>query len=39
MRKEISPKKEIGKISITDIELKIPKDTSLNLEKYNSLIL
>ena len=36
--KEISPKKEIGKISITDIELKI-KDTSLNLEKYNSLIL
>lgn len=37
--KEISPEKKIGKISIFDIELKIPKDTSLNLEKYNSLVL
>jgi len=36
--KEISPNKEIGKISTNEINFKIPKDTSLNCEKYRLLI-
>ncbi len=35
--KEIDPIKEIKKISIENLDLKLPKDTSLNLERYNHL--
>jgi dTDP-4-dehydrorhamnose reductase len=35
--KEISPEKEIKKISIKNLSLKLPKDTSLNLSRYNQL--
>lgn len=36
--REISPDKEIGKISTDEINFKIPKDTSLNCKKYDQLV-
>lgn len=35
--KSLNSEKEIGNLSINDVSFKVPKDTSLNREKYNKL--
>ena len=35
--KSLSPEKDLGELSITEVNFKAPKDTSLSCEKYNKL--
>lgn len=37
--KKVSPNKIIGKLSIKDVPFKVPKDTSLNCNKQNKLLI
>jgi len=36
--KSLDAAKEIGKLSVNDVSFTVPKDTSLNCEKYNKII-
>ena len=36
--KSLDAAKEIGKLSVNDVSFTVPKDTSLNCEKYNEII-
>ena len=36
--KSLDPKKEIKELSVNEINFKVPVDTSMNCELYNSLV-
>ena len=36
--KDLNPAREIGKLSINDVNFSVPKDTSLSCEKYDEII-
>ncbi|MBN2316599.1 MAG: sugar nucleotide-binding protein [Sedimentisphaerales bacterium] len=36
--KRLDPSKEIGELSVNDVNFVVPRDTSLNCERYNELI-